>query len=68
MLLCPTCDEPVRPEFARRCGQCGHDFGAGFDVPDCPPDLESSPMRIAVCVAVIVVFVAGACTYCWRLF
>ena len=68
MLLCPTCDEPVRPELARRCSQCGFDFGVGFDVAESPPALEGSPLRIAVCLAVIVGFIAGACVYCWHLF
>lgn len=68
MLLCPTCDEPVRPELARRCSQCGHDFGAGFDVAESSPALEGSPVRIAVCLTVIVVFIAAACAYVWRLF
>jgi len=31
MLLCPTCDEPFTPQFARRCNGCGHEFPDGFD-------------------------------------
>jgi hypothetical protein len=68
MLICPTCDEPVQPEFARCCGQCGHDFGEGFEVDDGPPPLEGSPLRIAASVAVIAVFIAAIWVYCWRLF
>lgn len=30
-LLCPTCDEPFEPQYARRCPDCGHEFADGFE-------------------------------------
>ena len=29
LVLCPTCDEPFRPEFPARCEWCGHRFADG---------------------------------------
>jgi hypothetical protein len=68
MVLCPTCDEPFRPEFARRCGQCGHNFADGFDLPEETPRLEDSPFRIGVCLAAIILVTTAVAVYCWRLF
>jgi predicted RNA-binding Zn-ribbon protein involved in translation (DUF1610 family) len=33
LLICPTCDEPFEASYLRRCEWCGHDFGAGIEVP-----------------------------------
>lgn len=32
MLVCPECDEPFVPEYARRCPSCDHRFHDGYDV------------------------------------
>lgn len=34
MYLCPTCDEPLHPEFLARCEWCGHRFGDGVALPE----------------------------------
>jgi len=31
-LVCPECDEPFVPEYARRCPSCDHRFRDGYDV------------------------------------
>jgi hypothetical protein len=31
--ICPTCDEPIRPDFLARCEWCGHRFGDGVALP-----------------------------------
>lgn len=36
MLVCPTCDDPFVPEYARRCPSCGHEETDGY---------ESEPQR-----------------------
>ena len=41
MLLCPTCDEPFTPQFARCCGDCGHEFPDGFDQSQAESDQRS---------------------------
>jgi len=33
MVICPTCDEPFRPEHPKRCEWCGHEFSDGVDMP-----------------------------------
>ena len=66
MLLCPTCDEPFTPQFARSCN-CGHEFPAGFDQPQEAAGEESNP-RILVCVGGIILFTVAALIYLWRLF
>jgi len=32
MLVCPECDEPFLPKYARRCPSCDHRFLDGYDV------------------------------------
>ncbi|HVX09603.1 MAG TPA: DUF2007 domain-containing protein [Pirellulales bacterium] len=33
LLICSLCDEPFEASYLRRCEWCGHDFGAGLEVP-----------------------------------
>ena len=41
MLMCPTCDEPLVPEYPRVCEWCGHEFADGFE-----SELLVKPQRI----------------------
>ena len=68
MLLCPTCDEPFTPQFARRCGDCGHEFPDGFDQAQVEQASEGLNSRILFCLGAIVLFTAASLIYFWRLF
>ncbi len=56
MVLCPTCDEPFVPAFARHCEWCGHEFADGTDFTPLPQDDGESlgPRAVAVIVALVV--------------
>ena len=41
LVICPTCDEPFRPVYLKRCEWCGHRFADGRDLPPAP--LLTSP-------------------------
>jgi hypothetical protein len=41
LLLCPTCDEPFRPQFLRSCEACGHEFPDGVESFSTERDLAS---------------------------
>jgi hypothetical protein len=68
MLLCPTCDEPFTPQFARRCGNCGHEFPDGFGQTKAERTDEGPNPRILVCLGGIVLLAAAALLYFCRLF
>ena len=68
MLLCPTCDEPFTPQFARRCSACGHEFPDGIDQPQAERASEGLNLRILICLGGIVLFTAAALIYLWQLF
>lgn len=68
MLLCPTCDEPFTPKFARRCVDCGHEFPEGFDQLQVEQADEGLNPRILFCLGGIVLITAAALIYLWRLF
>ena len=59
MLLCPTCDDPFVPEYARRCGACGHEFADGYE-PAPGPGLDErlSGRAIAVLLGLVAVVIA----------
>lgn len=59
-LICPTCDEPFRPEYVRTCEQCGHDFGSGYEL-ESDENLHPSthPLRTALWVAALAVLIVG---------
>jgi hypothetical protein len=57
LLICPTCDEPFEARYLRRCEWCGHDFGAGLEV---PPAISVTPINInARAVALTLALVVG---------
>jgi hypothetical protein len=41
LVICPTCDEPFRPVYLKRCEWCGYRFADGRDLP--PTPLFTSP-------------------------
>lgn len=68
-LICSTCDEPFRPQFARRCVWCGHEFPDGFGVdvvPGEPP--EELSVRLIVVLLALVALGIGAMVYFMTLF
>ena len=67
ILLCPTCDEPFTAQFARQCGNCGHEFPDGFDEPPAERTSEGPNPRILFCLGGIVLFTVAALIYLWRL-
>lgn len=62
MLLCPTCDEPFEPQYARRCTECGHDFAHGFEV-EGPSDAGHFDYRVVALIAIVLAIVGGLLTH-----
>ncbi len=68
-LICSTCDEPFRPQFARRCEWCGHEFPDGFEVdvvPGEPP--EETNVRVIVVLLALAALGIAAVIYFMTLF
>jgi hypothetical protein len=68
MLLCPTCDEPFTPQFARRCSNCGHESPDGFDQSEADKGGEGLNLRILFCLGGVILFAVATLVYFWRLF
>ncbi len=66
MLLCPICDEPFTPRFARRCRPCRHDFGSGPEVHFA--DVSAPNYRVLLTMLSILAMMAGAGVYLYLLF
>ncbi|MBN1909722.1 MAG: DUF2007 domain-containing protein [Pirellulales bacterium] len=64
VLMCPTCDEPFVPEFARECDGCGHQFpdGCPIELPEQPVAEQNNPRVTAVLVA-FVLLLGGLAAY-----
>ena len=62
-LLCPTCDEPFEPHYARRCAECGHEFADGFDEVAGPSETAHFDYRIVALIAVVLAVVGGLLTH-----
>ncbi|MFZ5832829.1 MAG: hypothetical protein ACOY3P_22310, partial [Planctomycetota bacterium] len=62
MLVCTTCDEPFRPQYAARCEWCGHDFGEGFESSQLTGASTENlnPRVIGVVVALGLIFAVAA--------
>jgi hypothetical protein len=59
MLLCPTCDDPFVPQYARRCESCGHEYADGYaPEPERNADERISARAIAVTLALVALLVA----------
>lgn len=61
-LLCPTCDEPFEPQYARRCHECGHEFADGFEVASLS-ETEHFDYRVVALIAVVLAIVGGLLTH-----
>jgi len=62
LVLCPECDEPFVPEYARRCHECGHEFPDGFDPSGGPPP-DTFNWRVLVAIVALVAVVAVVIAY-----
>lgn len=55
VLICPICDEPFVPRFARCCAWCGHRFPDGFDYePETPAEESEASRRVVLMIAAMV--------------
>jgi hypothetical protein len=58
MLICPTCDEPFAPQYARLCEWCGHQFPDGYDVESEEAAEAITGRAIALCLGLVAVVIA----------
>jgi len=64
LVICPECDEPFPPQYARQCHQCGHQFADGFDPhPRRERASEWVTSRIVLAIVVFAVIIAGLVIY-----
>jgi len=65
MVICPTCDEPFRPEHPKRCEWCGHEFPDGVDMPlpDEADDADEFTGRVYVVIGLLLAIVIAALLY-----
>jgi hypothetical protein len=68
MLVCPTCDEPFRPEFLRQCQRCGHEFPDGVEADPELPLREPLNLRVIGAMAALVVLGLLLAVFFSRLF
>ena len=65
--ICPTCDEPFRPVYHRRCQWCDYEFPDGEDYPLPAADSDMSVAAITA-IAVLAVILLGLSAYFLMLF
>lgn len=64
LVVCPTCDEPFRPEFYRNCHRCQYDFGDGIPAPTAQPQAaEREPLKVWLTLAGICLGLASVVGY-----
>jgi|GEM_PF-2823403 len=64
LVICPECDEPLAPQYARCCHQCGHQFADGFDPhPQGQPPAEWATWRIVLAIVVFAAILAAVVIY-----
>jgi ribosomal protein L37AE/L43A len=69
LVICPTCDEPFQPRYARRCQNCGYEFSDGVDwTPHKEHPPESFNWRIAYVFYALAVLAIGLVAYLLTLF
>lgn len=44
--FCASCDDVAELQYYRRCPECGHDFGAGLEPKEPPPDDHENRARV----------------------
>jgi len=68
MLVCPACDEPFLPEYARRCPSCDHRFADGYDVDLDPSARDRMSARAVAVILGLVGLVIAVLVYFASLF
>jgi hypothetical protein len=63
VLLCPTCDEPIPPQFFRHCESCGFDFGSGLEIPAINEHVEQLTHRAIWVLAGLIAFSFASFAY-----
>lgn len=64
LVVCPTCDEPFRPEFYRTCHRCQHDFGEGLLPPPAQPRRDDhEPLKVWLVLVGVSLGIAGVVGY-----
>jgi len=62
LLICPTCDEPMAPEYLQACEWCGHGFADGVSPPQDAFRTEWT-WRLVIAAVALVAIVAGMAAY-----
>jgi len=63
MLMCPTCDEPFKPEYPRVCEWCGYEFEDGFEVEPHVVAAEQLDGRVIAVIAGLVALAVALGAY-----
>jgi hypothetical protein len=66
--LCPSCDDPISPQWYRLCARCSHDFGAGLEIKTIEPVAINLPVRVLIVLVVLLWLVAAITAYLSWLF
>jgi len=62
LLICPTCDEAMTPQYLQECEWCGHRFGDGVAPPQSAFRTEWS-WRLAIAVIALAAILVGLIAY-----
>ncbi len=62
LLICPTCDEPMAPQYLEECEWCGHRFADGVAPPQDAFRTEWT-WRLVIAAIAVVAIVAGTVAY-----
>jgi len=62
LLICPTCDEPMAPQYLEECEWCGHRFADGVAPPQDAFRTEWT-WRLVIAAIAVVAIVAGLIVY-----
>lgn len=68
LFLCPSCDDPISPDWYRLCARCGHDFGDGLEIKNPDPTAINLPLRVLIVLVALLGLVAAIAAYCFWLF
>jgi uncharacterized protein (DUF983 family) len=60
LLLCPECDEPFEPQFARTCAACGYDYGVGVEAASAAPGATTDPANLRLVLVVVAMITSVA--------
>ncbi|HEY2413977.1 MAG TPA: DUF2007 domain-containing protein [Pirellulaceae bacterium] len=68
LFLCPSCDDPISPEWYRLCARCSHDFGAGLEIKKTEPAGVGLTVRTLIVLVALLWLVAAIAAYFFWLF